>query len=68
MDNEELAAILEELIDVLRLQAKDLENLVGHLEQVTPRLGYTPQLSAVAAELNALHRRIQKLRGPAPPE
>jgi hypothetical protein len=59
--NEELRQVVEDLIDVLHLQAKELEKLVDHVEQVAGRLGYQHQFSVVASELSALHVRIKKL-------
>jgi len=52
--------MLEDLIGVLQLQARELEKLVVHVEQVAGRLGYQPKFSVVAAELTALHMRLQK--------
>ncbi len=61
---EQLGAVVEDLIEALHLQAKELEKLVTHVEQVAPRLGYTPQFSVVSAKFAELHRRVQKLREP----
>jgi hypothetical protein len=67
---EPLRKALEDLIDVLHLQAKDLEKLVTAVEQATGRLGYESQLSVVASELSELHHRVKHLteggRAPAP--
>lgn len=38
MNVEELAAVVDELIEVLHLQSRELEKLIAHVEQVTVRL------------------------------
>jgi hypothetical protein len=58
---EQLAAVVEELIAVLQLQAQDLEKLLAHVEQVTTRLPEANALSVVRSELTALHLRVKKL-------
>ena len=68
---EPLRKVLEDLIDVMHLQAKELEKLVTHVEQVASRLTYEPQLSVVASELSELRHRVKKLAepgGPAAPQ
>ena len=62
VDVEQLAAVVEELVRVLQLQARDLERLITHVEQVTTRLPAANELSVVRSELAALHVRIKKLR------
>jgi hypothetical protein len=62
-DVAQLAAIVEELIAVLQLQARELEKLIAHVEQVTTRLPEANELSVIRSELTALHVRIKKLRG-----
>jgi hypothetical protein len=59
---DQLAALVEELIEVLQLQTRDLERLITHVEQVTTRLPEANELSVVRSELAALHVRIKKLR------
>jgi hypothetical protein len=61
-DLEQLGAVVEDLIDVLHLQSKELEKLMVHVEQVTTRLPEAARLSVVASELSALHLRIKELR------
>jgi hypothetical protein len=61
-DVEQLAAVVEELVRVLQLQARDLERLIAHVEQVTTRLPEANQLSVVRSELAALQVRVKKLR------
>jgi methyl coenzyme M reductase subunit C-like uncharacterized protein (methanogenesis marker protein 7) len=63
MNVEQLAAVVEELITVLQLQAQNLERLIEHVEQVTTPLPVANQLSVVRSELAALRVRIGKLRG-----
>ncbi|REK09957.1 MAG: hypothetical protein DWQ37_17810 [Planctomycetota bacterium] len=49
--------IVGDLIDVLRLQAKQIEKLVTHVEQVTTRLPEAHQFSVVVSELSELEVR-----------
>ncbi len=63
VDVEQLAAVVDELIGVLQLQAQNLERLISHVEQVTTRLPVANELSVVRSELAALRVRITKLRG-----
>jgi hypothetical protein len=62
-ERERVEAILEDLIAVLHLQAKELEKLIGHVEQVTTRLPETNELSVVRSELASLLVRVKKLPG-----
>jgi hypothetical protein len=64
-DQEPLRQIIEDLIDVMHLQAKELEKLVDHIEQRAGHLGYQTQFSVIASELSELHVRIKK-QGPPP--
>ena len=64
-DRERLETIVEDLIAVLHLQAKELEKLIAHVEQVTSRMPEADELSVVRSELAALLVRVKKLRGPA---
>ncbi|HYT93272.1 MAG TPA: hypothetical protein VEL76_31425 [Gemmataceae bacterium] len=61
-DTDQLGTILGDLIEVLHRQAKELEKLVAHVEQVTTRLPEANRLALIASELSELHLRIQKLR------
>ena len=63
MKVEELAAVVDELIEVLHLQARELEKLTAHVGQVTGRLPEESELSVVRSTLSGLHLRVQKLRG-----
>jgi hypothetical protein len=62
VDVEQLAAVVEELVGVLQVQARDLERLLSHVEQVTRRLPEANELSVVRSELAALRVRVKKLR------
>jgi hypothetical protein len=63
MKVEELAAVVDELIDVLRLQASELEKLIAHVQQVTAHLPEESEMSVIRSSLSGLYLRIQKLRG-----
>ncbi|HKI35926.1 MAG TPA: hypothetical protein VKA46_28985 [Gemmataceae bacterium] len=63
-DYEQLRKVVEDLVQVMHVQAKDLEKLVEHIEQGTGHLGYQHQFSVVASALSELHLRVQKLSGP----
>ena len=56
---EALQKIVDDLIEVMHLQARELEKLVTHIEQVTTRLPEAHRFSLVASELSALHQRIK---------
>ncbi len=64
-DHDELRTIVEDLIQVSHLQAKELEKLVEHVQQVAGRLGDSHQFSVVASELSELLVRIKKLAPPS---
>lgn len=61
---ENLHKVVADLIDVMHLQAKELEKLVDHVQQVAGRLDYQHQFSLIASELSELHVRAQKLASP----
>jgi hypothetical protein len=63
MDVEELAAVVDELIEVLHTQARELEHLIAHVEQVTVRLPEESAMAVIRSSLTGLHQRIKKLRG-----
>jgi hypothetical protein len=63
---EELAAVVDELVEVLHLQANELEKLITHVQQVTVHLPEESEMSVIRSALSGLHLRIQKLRGLAP--
>jgi hypothetical protein len=60
-DDQRLDRIVADLIGVMHLQAKELENLVVQVEQVAGRLPEGNQFSLVVSELSELKRRIQGL-------
>src|SRR5438552_3167457 len=61
-DVEQLAGVVQELGEVLQLQARDLEQLIARMEQVTARVPEAGDLSVVRSQLAALHVRVKKLR------
>jgi hypothetical protein len=61
MADKELRQVVNELIAVLHEQAKELELLVAHVEQVTRRLPKDHEFSVIASELSELHYRSKKL-------
>jgi hypothetical protein len=63
MKVEELATVVDELIQVLHLQAQELERLIAHVEQVTVSLPEESEMSVIRSSLSGLHLRIKKLRG-----
>ena len=67
-DYEPLRRVVEDLIEVMHVQTKDLEKLVQRVEQLAGRLDYENQLSVVASELSELHVRIKNLGGAAEPK
>jgi len=62
MEIKQLAEIVEELIEAMHLQATELEKLLSHVQQVSPRMGYTSEIPAVAAEMTKLRLEMKKLR------
>jgi hypothetical protein len=63
VNTDELAAVVDELIEILQLQARELEKLITHVGQVTVRLPEESEVSVVRSGLSGLHHRIKKLRG-----
>jgi len=63
---EKLAGVVDELIEVLHLQARQLEKLIGHVEQVTAHLAEESEMCVIRSSLSGIHMRSQKLRGVAP--
>jgi hypothetical protein len=64
MEDQDLRRVVNELITVLHDQAKELELLVAHVEQVTQPLPKDHQFGLVVSELSALHHRMKKLTEP----
>jgi hypothetical protein len=60
-DQGSLLKVVEDLIEIAHLQAKELEKLVDHVEQATGHLSYQPKFSLIASELSELHVRVKKL-------
>ncbi len=63
MNVEELAAVVDELIEIMHLQARELEKLISHVEQVTAHLPEESESSVIRSSLSGLHLRLEKLRG-----
>jgi hypothetical protein len=63
MNVEVLAAVVDELIEVLHLQAKELERLIAHVGQVTAHMPEESEMSVIRSSLRGLHLRVKKLRG-----
>ena len=61
MSESKLLPIVDELVQVLQLQAKETEKLANHLEQTTTRLASPHQFSTVVSELSSLQVQIRKL-------
>lgn len=59
VDQERLCKIVEDLLDVMQVQAKALEQLVLQVEQVAGRLPQENQFSPIVSELSELKRRIR---------
>jgi hypothetical protein len=60
-NDEPLRKIVEDLINVMHLQAKELEKVVVQVEQVAGHLPEEARLSLIVSELSELKRRIQGL-------
>lgn len=60
---EQLAAALDDLIGVLHTQAKEIENLITHIEQTSARLTYPTQMPLIVSELSELRQRVRRLCG-----
>ncbi len=61
MQIEELATVVDDLIEVLHLQALELEKLIAHVGQVTVHLPEESQMSVIRSSLSGLRLRIKKL-------
>lgn len=56
--------VLENLIETLQFQGKEIERMVTHLEQQTGQLDPPSQMSVVMSELSELHNRVRRLGTP----
>lgn len=63
MKTEQLAVVVDELIEILYLQARELEKLITHVEQVTAHVPEESEISVIRSSLTGLHLRLRKLRG-----
>jgi hypothetical protein len=59
---DQLEAIVADLIDLLQLQAWELEGLINRVEQITKLHPNANNFSVTRSELAALHLRMDKLR------
>jgi len=62
MSIDELAAVVDDLIEVLHLQAVEMEKLIAHVGQVTGRLPEESEMSVIRSSLSGLRVRLKKLR------
>lgn len=58
-DPERLAGFLRDLVQVIHLQAKEIERLTTHVEQHTTRLLAPSTMPVVVSELSALHEQLE---------
>ncbi len=56
--------MLDELIGLVHTQAREIERLIAHIEQMTGRMEYDTQMPRVVSELGDLRERVQKLQVP----
>lgn len=61
MNLKQLAAVVDELIEALQLQAAELDKLLTHIQQVSPRMGYTNEMPAVVAALKKVRLEMDQL-------
>jgi ABC-type transporter Mla subunit MlaD len=61
IDETRIPQVMNELIEVLQLQAKQIEKLIVHVERHTDRVNYPQEMPLVVSELSALHRRMAML-------
>jgi hypothetical protein len=59
-ENAYLAPMLEDLLDVLRLQAQEIEDLIDHVEQTAARLGYESRMPQIVSRLSELRQRMRR--------
>lgn len=58
--NHSLKGIVQELIELMRAEARELEKLVIHVEQIAGKLPDEPQFAALASQLTALKARLNE--------
>ncbi|HHK42654.1 MAG TPA: hypothetical protein ENJ50_09580 [Planctomycetaceae bacterium] len=58
----QLVTLLEELIDILHDQAKEVERLTAHVEGATTPLPEASQMPLVISRLSALRQQLRALR------
>jgi hypothetical protein len=62
VDVEQLRTVVEDLIKVVQLQAKETEKLGTHVAKVTTHVTRDSQMHLVVSELSELLNRVRKLR------
>jgi hypothetical protein len=62
MKVEEIVAVVDELLEILDLQGRELEKLIAHVGQVTGRLPEESGMSVIRSSLGGLRLRTKKLR------
>jgi hypothetical protein len=62
LDIDQLAGVVEDLIDVMHTQTKALQKLVERIEPTTTRLEHSERLSTSVTELSDLYERLKELR------
>lgn len=62
MNLKQLTAVVDELIEALQLQATEIDKLLTHIQQVSPRMGYTNEMPAVVAALKKVRLEMERLR------
>jgi hypothetical protein len=63
MSVNEPASIVDDLIEVLHLQARELKHLITHVEQLHSHLPEESKMSVIRSSLTGLHQRTKELRG-----
>lgn len=61
MEPKEIAGMLDELVEALRLQANEIDRLLTHIRRVTEPPDYTSRMPAVSAALTRLHLQVKEL-------
>jgi polyhydroxyalkanoate synthesis regulator phasin len=62
VDVEQLRIVVEDLIKIVQLQAKETEKLSTHVAKVTTHLSRESQMHLVVSELSEILNRVRKLK------
>ncbi len=62
-DQAHIGTAVADLIEVLHLQAQEIQKLSTFVEQQTGRLPHASQMPLVLSELSELHQRVRRLAG-----